>query len=148
MIARYRNGAGGNRGIDEARAIGLGAGEREEQVARLHRAAVHGQAGDLGRSRDRYLDRLRVDRGVIAEQVAESSWSSSPAGARVPRYRKIRHAAPGFNGTPYWVVFDAARIRRSDGGRSKRGSMPRSGAMRAITLPPVGTAFQPEVMKP
>src|ERR1700761_3528284 len=48
----------------------------------------------------------------------------------------------------YWVVLDAARIRRSDGGRSKRGSMPRMGAIREITLPAVGTAFQPEVMNP
>ncbi|MHC2735871.1 hypothetical protein ACVMFA_001632 [Bradyrhizobium liaoningense] len=48
----------------------------------------------------------------------------------------------------YWVVLDAARIRRSDGGRSNRGSTPKSGAIRSITLPPVGTAFQPDVMKP
>src|SRR5579863_7262624 len=69
-------------------------------------------------------------------------------------YRKYRAAAPGFYdryalpgmcfaGTPYWVVFDAARIRRSDGGRSKRGSIPSSGAIRVIALAAVGTAFQP-----
>ena len=44
MIARDRNGARGNRRIDEARAVGLAAGQREEQVARLHRAAVHREA--------------------------------------------------------------------------------------------------------
>src|SRR3979409_19966 len=126
LVARDRHRAGGNRGIDEARAIGLMASEREEQVAGLDRPAVHRKAGDHGRFR------LRVDRGVIAEQLAKSHYLP----VRPARY------------TPYWFVFDAARIRRSDGGRAKRGSMPNSGAMRAITLPPVGTAFQPEVIKP
>jgi len=39
----------------------------------------------------------------------------------------------------------AARICRSAGGRSKRGSMPSIGATFAITLPVVGAAFQPDV---
>ncbi len=65
VIGRHRDRAGGNRSIDEARAIGLVACEREEQVAGLHRAAVHGEAGD------RNCFRLRIDHGVIAEQVAK-----------------------------------------------------------------------------
>ena len=66
MIARDRDRAGCDRGIDKARAVGLAAGERKEQIARLHRAAVHGKARHHG------LVRPRVDRGVIAEQVAQS----------------------------------------------------------------------------
>ena len=134
MVARDRNRAGGNRGIDEARAVGLAAGEREEQIARLHRAAVDRKAPHLDRLR------LRLDRGIIAEEVAKSH------GLPVRPPAQPRTTAVIIQ--PYWVVFDAARMRRSDGGRSNRGSTPRSGAIRAITLPPVGTAFQPEVMKP
>ena len=47
MIAGNRNRAGGNRRIDEARAVGLGAGQRKEQIARLHGAAIDGKASDL-----------------------------------------------------------------------------------------------------
>lgn len=78
MVARDRNGSGGNRCIDESGAIGLAAGQREEQIARLYRPAVHREALDLGRpcdlgrigGHDRI--RLRLDRGVIAEEVAKS----------------------------------------------------------------------------
>ena len=66
MIARHRHRAGCDGSVDEARAVGLAAGEREEQIARLDRAAVRGEAGH----HDRFG--LAVDRGVIAEQVAES----------------------------------------------------------------------------
>lgn len=42
-------------------------------------------------------------------------------------------------------AFAPERIKRSAAGKSKRGCTPSSGAIRAITLPAVGTAFQPEV---
>src|SRR4051812_5756523 len=115
--------------MDEARNVGLAAGNRKEEIARLDRAAVDRKTSDLnGR-------RLRLDHSIVAEEVAKSHGLP----VRPARIAPVRD---------YWVVFDAARIRRSDGGRSKRGSMPSSGAIREITLPPVGTAFHPEVMKP
>ena len=53
------------RRIDEARAVGLAACKRKEQVARLHRAAVDAKAFHI----DSF--RLRLDRSVIAEEVAK-----------------------------------------------------------------------------
>ena len=65
MIADDSHRAGRNRRVDEARAIGLGAGEREEQIARLHHTAVDGEPRDVDRLG------LRIDRGVVAEEVAK-----------------------------------------------------------------------------
>ena len=53
------------RRIDEARAVGLAACNGKEQVARPHRAAVDRQAFHI----DSF--RLRLDRSVVAEEVAK-----------------------------------------------------------------------------
>ena len=65
MITGYRNRARVDGGIDKARTIGLAAGERKEQIARLHRAAVDAKAFHF----DSF--RARFDRSVIAEEVAK-----------------------------------------------------------------------------
>src|SRR5205085_1652411 len=109
MVAGDRHRARGYRSIDEACTIGLAACERKKQVARFHRAAVDGKSRDVKRLL------LRIDPGVNAKKVAKSH-SQGPAG----RGDRLSSAA----GVAYWVVFDAARMRRSDGGRSKRGSTP------------------------
>ncbi|MEY9293159.1 hypothetical protein ABH979_006233 [Bradyrhizobium ottawaense] len=56
MITHDSDGACGDRGIDEARAVGLAAGECEEEIARLDDAAVEREPGHLERG-DSGLDR-------------------------------------------------------------------------------------------
>ena len=64
-VAGHRNRARSDRGIDEARTVGLAARERKEQVARLDGAAVDRKAVHF----DSF--RTRIDRSVIAEEVAK-----------------------------------------------------------------------------
>jgi hypothetical protein len=64
-VTRYRNRARVYRGIDKAGTVGLAACQRKEQVARLHRAAVDRKTFHI----DSF--RLRLDRSVIAEEVAK-----------------------------------------------------------------------------
>ena len=63
MVADDRHRACGNRGIDEARAVGLAAREREEEIAWLDHTAVERNAGHIER-RDSGLDC-----GIIAQNV-------------------------------------------------------------------------------
>ena len=66
MLACNRDRARRDGRFDEARAVGLAAGKRKEQIARLHDAAVDGKPP--------HLDRLgvRIDRGISAEEIAKS----------------------------------------------------------------------------
>jgi hypothetical protein len=65
MVAGYRDCTRLYRRIDEAGAVSLAAGQRKEQIARLHGAAVDAEAFHI----DSF--RLRLDRSVIAEEVAK-----------------------------------------------------------------------------
>ena len=49
LLGGNRHRAGGDRGAGEMRAVGLGAGNGDEQIARLDLAAVGGNAGELER---------------------------------------------------------------------------------------------------
>ncbi len=63
-VADNGDRARGNSLIDEARAVGLDARQREEHIARLHHTAVHGD------TRDRNIGMLRVHNGIPAEKLA------------------------------------------------------------------------------
>ena len=63
-VADDSDSAGRNRLIDKARTVGPGPRQREENIARLHHAAVHGNP------RDRNIGMLRADHGIPAEKIA------------------------------------------------------------------------------
>jgi hypothetical protein len=70
MVADNRHRACGNRGIDEARTVGLAARKCEEEIVWLDRAAVEGNAGYVER-RDRGLDCGVIALNVLIEEVAQ-----------------------------------------------------------------------------
>jgi hypothetical protein len=70
MVADNRYRACGNRGIDEARTVGLAARKREEEIARLDRAAVEGNTVHVER-RDGGLDCGIIALNVLTEEVAQ-----------------------------------------------------------------------------
>jgi hypothetical protein len=53
LWSQHGDGAGGDGGVDEGAAIGLGAGKGCEQETSAHGAAVAGEAGDLNIGWDR-----------------------------------------------------------------------------------------------
>ena len=114
---------------DEARAIGLRTGQRDEDLARRNLAAVEGDAGDRAR---------RVGGEGPGKEVAEAEAASchvlavvtgcwSASSARAPG-AEPRHQREGLR--------PAAR---------SAASRPRIGAVRSITLPVVTPAFQAAV---
>jgi hypothetical protein len=80
MFTGNRDGTGGDRGIDESRAIGRCAGKREKHIARLYVAAVRGKA------RDGQLARARVHGGIVAEKLAKFHALLVPARAAGPAF--------------------------------------------------------------
>ena len=138
--------AGIDGALHEAQAVVLGAGHRHEQALGLDLAAVGRDGAHVE------IGEPRVAEGIDGEELGEFHFGrralqepSFPAAARTSgmtpqvtrRYRRVKPR--------YRLARALARIRRSAGGRSKRGVIERSGAMRAMIRPAVGAAFQPEV---
>ena len=65
LLGGDRHRAGRRRLLGEMRAVGLGAGDGDEQEARLDLAAVGGNAGDLDAGKLREL--ARIEPGVLQE---------------------------------------------------------------------------------
>src|SRR6516164_10816357 len=126
-----RDRACGDCRIDETRAVGFAAGDGDEHIATLYRAAVRGHSAHFG------VGVTHIDFCVSGRNLAKL-------------HVKLLISFPAARLTmlPYLLSFTEASISWSAPGRPGRGAIPSSGAIRATTVPPVGTAFQPDVVKP
>src|SRR5690348_3233663 len=124
-----RGCAGADCRLNEAHAVILAAGDRDEHIAALDGTAVGGHSAhfDLGMT--------RIEFRVSGRNLAKL-------------HVKLQLLGGWFEMLPYLLSFTEASSSWSAAGRPGRGSMPSSGAIRATTAPPVGTAFQPDVVKP
>ncbi|OIM93097.1 hypothetical protein BLN97_18430 [Bradyrhizobium elkanii] len=96
MVAGDRDRAGGDRRIDEARAVGPAAGKCEEQVARLHRPAVDRKPSDddgVG---------TWIDRGIGVEEVAKSH--DLPVWPALFWHRRLSMIYPESRFTPFRIM--------------------------------------------
>ena len=123
-----RHRALGDRIRDEAGAIRLGAGERDEDLARRDLAAVEGDARDGARG---------VGHEGTRKQAAEAEGFCHDRSLAWRPTRGKRQRVPQ-------APSRAIRGKGETGG-SKRGGRPRIGAVRSITLPVVMPAFQAAV---
>src|SRR5262249_15604945 len=98
--------------------VGPGAGNRDESVTGFHHATVGRKPADRDGGEARIAGR------IVGQKVTQS------------------HRAN------YRVSLEVARMSRSAGGKSSRGSSPSSGANRAMLLRRVGMVYQPVVAKP
>ena len=152
LLRHDRDRAGIDGVLHEFEAVVLGARHRHEQALGLDLAAVGRDGAHVE------IGEPRVAEGIDGEELGEFhvfgpvagdyTLPSCPASCRASRLTscKSRDATRmSASRRRYRPARALARISRSAGGRSKRGVMARSGAMRAMISPAVGAAFQPEV---
>src|SRR5580700_8960856 len=93
--------------------------------------------------------RLTARLSAVTPPTSRSAWgeSRSASGGKISRsfISSFLVARSTMRPRPYLLSFIEASICWSAGGKSRRGSMPRSGAIRATTAPPVGRQHRDEI---